>query len=72
MFENIDGRRMDPGVIGILLAHPRAFGSGELKIKTSQASCLISMAMARSFSRSWNLHLPVISASLIIHKSPFN
>ena len=37
MFENVDGRtddgRMDAGVTGILLAHPRAFGSGELKSK---------------------------------------
>ena len=27
-----DGRRTDAGVTGILLAHPLAFGSGELKI----------------------------------------
>ena len=38
MFENVDGRRTtdgrttDAGVTGILLAHQRAFGSGELKI----------------------------------------
>ena len=33
MFENVAGRRtMDTGVIGIQLAHPWAFGSGELKI----------------------------------------
>ena len=35
MFENVDGwtdgRRTDDGVTGILLAHPWAFGSGELK-----------------------------------------
>ena len=32
MFENVDGRRTtDAGVIGILLAHLRAFGSGMLK-----------------------------------------
>ena len=31
MFENVD-KRMDPGVTGILLAHPWAFGSGELKM----------------------------------------
>ena len=30
MFENVDGRT-DDGVIGILIAHCRAFGSGELK-----------------------------------------
>ena len=36
MFEIVDGRttddrrRTDAGVTGILLAHPRAFGSGEL------------------------------------------
>ena len=30
MFENVDGRT-DDGVIGILIAHLRAFGSGELK-----------------------------------------
>ena len=33
MFENVDGRRTpDAGVTGILLAHQRAFGSGELII----------------------------------------
>ena len=31
MFENVDGRTND-GVIGILIAHLGAFGSGELKI----------------------------------------
>ena len=31
MFENVDRRRTDNGVTGILLAHPCAFGSGELK-----------------------------------------
>ena len=36
MFENVDERTMDAGVIGILLAHPRAFGSVEL-LKELQA-----------------------------------
>ena len=44
MFKNVDGR-MDDGVTGILLAHPRAFGSGELKneyFKTFRYSvCLV-------------------------------
>ena len=31
MFENVDGRTPDAGVTGILIAHLRAFGSGELK-----------------------------------------
>ena len=31
MFENVDGRRTDAGVTGILIAHLGAFGSGELK-----------------------------------------
>ena len=31
MFENVDGPTMDAGVIGILIAHLGAFGSGELK-----------------------------------------
>ena len=31
MFENVDGRRTDDGVTGILIAHLGAFGSGELK-----------------------------------------
>ena len=30
MFENVDGRTTDAGVTGILIAHLRAFGSGEL------------------------------------------
>ena len=43
MFEIVDGRttddrrRTDAGVTGILLAHPWAFGSGELKITTNEA-----------------------------------
>ena len=40
MFENVDGwtdgRRTDDRVVGILLAHLRAFGSGELIIWVSQ------------------------------------
>ena len=32
MFENVDGRRTDAGVTGILIAHLGAFGSGELKM----------------------------------------
>ena len=32
MFEIVDARTTDAGVTGILLAHPRAFGSGELKL----------------------------------------
>ena len=42
MFENVDGRRTDDGVTGILIAHLRAFGSGELKMKElewSQHKC---------------------------------
>ena len=34
MFENVDGRT-DAGVTGILLAHPRAFRSGEMKMPIS-------------------------------------
>ena len=34
MFENVDGRTED-GVIGILIAHLKAFGSGELIIDHS-------------------------------------
>ena len=38
MFENVDGRRTpDAGVTGILKAHLRAFGSGELKSHISQS-----------------------------------
>ena len=34
MFENVGGRRTtEAGVTGILIAHLRAFGSGELKSK---------------------------------------
>ena len=33
MFENVDGRTMDDGVIGKLIAHLGAFGSGVLKSK---------------------------------------
>ena len=42
MFENVAGRRTDDGwttnagVIGILMAHIRAFGSGELKMHAQQ------------------------------------
>ena len=43
MFENVDGPRTDDGwttnagVIGILIAHLRAFGSGELKMHAQQS-----------------------------------
>ena len=36
MFENVDGRTPDAGVIGILIAHLGAFGSGELKKNSTQ------------------------------------
>ena len=36
MFENVDGRTTDAGVIGILIAHLGAFGSGELKSQQQQ------------------------------------
>ena len=35
MFENVDERTTDAGVTGILKAHLGAFGSGELKIRTT-------------------------------------
>ena len=38
MFENVDGRT-DNGVIGILIAHLGAFGSGELKIMKNYPAC---------------------------------
>ena len=56
MFENVDGRRTtdgrrtddgrttDAGVIGILIAHLGAFGSGELKIERKKIHVL-SMAL---------------------------
>ena len=34
MFENVDGRKTDAGVTGILIAHLGALGSGELKTHT--------------------------------------
>ena len=40
MFENVDGRMTDAGVIGILIAHLGAFGSGELKIKKNLSKVL--------------------------------
>ena len=40
MFENVDGRT-DDGVTGILIAHLRAFGSGELKKINFIYSCLL-------------------------------
>ena len=38
MFENVDVRRTDAGVIGILIAHLGAFGSGELKLGSCHVS----------------------------------
>ena len=35
MFENVDGRTMDPGLTDILIAHLGAVGSGELKMWVS-------------------------------------
>ena len=43
MFENVDGRQTDDGVIGILIAHLGAFGPGELK------SQLIAFTLYRIF-----------------------
>ena len=37
MFENVGGRMSDAGVIGILIAHLGAFGSGELRISKSKS-----------------------------------
>ena len=52
MFENVDGRTddgrtTDAGVTGILIAHLRAFGSGELKKLNHQVDTLQS---SRQFS----------------------
>ena len=43
MFENVDGWSTDAGVIGILIAHLRAFGSGELKMRRLDQCNLIGM-----------------------------
>ena len=49
MFENVDGRtddgRTDDGVTGILIAHLRAFGSGELIITHRYFSLIKSMIL---------------------------
>ena len=37
MFESVDGRMTDAGVIGILIAHLGAFCSGELRISKSKS-----------------------------------
>ena len=53
MFENVDGRTdgrtddgrtTDAGVTGILIAHLRAFGSGELKTEKTFESCPLHIA----------------------------
>ena len=41
MFENVDGRTTDAGVIGILIAHLEAIGSGELKTLYFQTTCFV-------------------------------
>ena len=44
MFESVDGRtdgRTDDGVTGILIAHLRAFGSGELKSMKNYPECRV-------------------------------
>ena len=40
MFENVDGQTTDAGVTGILIAHLRAFGSGELKVQHLKSKIL--------------------------------
>ena len=55
MFENVDGRTdrrtdgrrtTDAGVTGILIAHLRAFGSGELKIfSITRVYCLFDLIL---------------------------
>ena len=39
MFENVDGRRTDARVTGILIAHLGAFSSGELKTNSHMSIC---------------------------------
>ena len=53
----MDDGRTDAGVTGILLAHQRAFGSGELKIKheTIIIKCIIE-------------HITKITSALLTHK----
>ena len=46
MFENVDGRT-DDGVIGILIAHLGAFGSGELK-RDNSSICHNSVRLIKS------------------------
>ena len=91
MFENIDGRRTDgrttdAGVTGILLAHLRAFGSGELKkgrktaIKFSESARFLPVGRARSNKHLFSFGLndlqrgvSIVSQSiLIINTSPFH
>ena len=71
MFENVDGRtdagRTDARVTGILLAHPRAFGSGELttKVLKTSGSLMKVESIAKcslgAFCNTFDLHQAIIS-----------
>ena len=49
MFENVDGRRIDAGVTGILIAHLGAFRSAELKIGECHATDYVFLPMWYKF-----------------------
>ena len=49
MFENDDRRKTDDGVIGILLAHPLTFGSGELMCAVMTVTILTYTSNAKCF-----------------------
>ena len=68
MFEIVDGwtdgrqstdygRRTDAGVTGILLAHPSAFGSGELKRVTIGPSMILRPKDVSLAGQSWPMSI---------------
>ena len=59
MFENVDGRRTDDGVTGILFAHLGALGSGELK----------TLSELFSGSRAWTPPPPLIKIPRFTHSN---
>ena len=70
VFENVDGRT--PGVIGILIAHLGAFGSGELKNMKEKASYITITVMTLKLKTNFSSIMRKVhneTPCLLYHKS---
>ena len=61
-----DGRTTDAGVIGILIAHLGAFGSGELKMDLLCTPCILERLMGGSRGRGQAVRTPLKNQTNIV------